>query len=135
MSWPSIYQDQYRSTDVESLMPGKVKPVIIDVACQNGRFNDEGRLGESFMTSTVSGSPVGALSYFGGSVDISWDPPAIMAVGIGQSVGTKNGQSLFAHIMYGQTHLIKTYSDIEASKENLVWYHLLGDPSLEIKHF
>ena len=135
VSWPSINQDQYRSGDVASLIPGKVKPVIIDVACQNGRFNDEGRLGESFMTSSISGAPVGALSYFGGSVDVSWDPPAIMAVGIGESVGKQAGQSLFGHIMYGQSYLIRTYSDIEASKENLVWYHLLGDPSLEIKHF
>jgi len=35
--------------------------------------------------------------------------------------------------MNGQTHLLKTYSDLDSAKENLVWYHLLGDPSLKVK--
>ncbi len=131
-SWPSINQDQFDSSDINGFLPGKVKPVIIDVACQNGRFNQEGRLGESFMTTTVSGEAVGALAYFGGSVDISWDPPAIMAEGIGASVGDDStfSKSLYSHIMAGQNHLLKTYSDLDSAKENLVWYHLLGDPSL-----
>ena len=132
-SWPSINQDQFQSSDIDGLVPGKVKPVIIDVACQNGRFNQEGRLGESFMISTQSGAPIGALAYFGGSVDISWDPPAIMAEGIGESFGTNPARSLYAHIMNGQEHLLNTYSDIDQAKENLVWYHLLGDPSLRVK--
>ncbi len=136
-SWPSINLDLYESSDVFSLEPGHVKPVIIDVACQNGRFNDEGRLGETFMSAQVMGRSVGALSYFGGSVDISWDPPAIMAVGIGHSVGTNASRALplYGHIMSGQTHLLNHYSDLEAAKENLVWYHLLGDPSLKVRAY
>lgn len=134
VSWPSIHQGEYLSSDIYQIKPGAVKPVIIDVACQNGRFNEEGRLGETFMNAQASGEPVGALSYFGGSVDISWDPPAIMAVGIGESMGkNRNSYSLFGHILQGQNHLLQNYSTIESIVENHVWYHLLGDPSLKMR--
>ncbi|MCF8058469.1 MAG: hypothetical protein K9K67_04180 [Bacteriovoracaceae bacterium] len=131
-SWPSISKDEYSSSDIAGLRPGSVKPVMIDVACQNGRFSYEGRLGERFMNSQYLGKAVGTVAYFGGSVDISWDPPAIMAVAIGNELANQRTQSLYELIMKGQRYLIENYEDVEASRENLLWYHLFGDPSLQV---
>lgn len=130
-SWPNISTGEYHSRDIKNLRPGAVKPIIVDVACQNGRFNYSNRLGERFMNETKNGNPIGAVAYYGGSVDISWDPPAIMAIAINESIAKNEGKSLGQVIMEGQMHLIETYDDPEAALENLRWYHLFGDPSLE----
>ena len=65
-------------------------------------------------------------------MDISWDPPALMAIGINESLRTKSDVPLFQAISAGQLHLLSTYEDLDAAKENLLWYHLLGDPSMSI---
>jgi len=129
-SWSSINRDEYSSDNTRDLKSGIVKPVIIDVACQNGRFTYEGKLGERFMNADDQGRPAGAVAYFGGSVDISWDPPAVMARSIGQELAKARGIELYEVILKGQLHLLQNYGDIEAAKENLIWYHLFGDPSL-----
>jgi hypothetical protein len=131
-SWSSINGGEYFSSHVKSLKANIVKPIIIDVACQNGRFNNAQKLGETFMNARNRGKPVGAVAYFGGSVDISWDPPAIMAMKIGSDLAEQKVAELYALILQGQLHLLKEYSDPEGAKENLLWYHLLGDPSLSV---
>jgi len=131
-SWSSVNGSEYLSGHVRKLKGGRVKPIIIDVACQNGRFNNANKLGETFMNARNRGEPVGAVAYFGGSVDISWDPPAIMAVKIGSELASQRVMGLYALILQGQYHLLKEYGDPEAAKENLLWYHLLGDPSLSV---
>ncbi len=131
-SWSSITKDEYSSSDIAGIQTGKVKPVIIDVACQNGRFNNQQRLGETFMMAHKKGLPTGAVAFFGGSVDISWDPPAVMAVAINNSLTKAQRGPLYEFILKGQLELLNSYEDIEAAKENFLWYHLLGDPSLTV---
>jgi hypothetical protein len=133
-SWPSINRGEYHSRHIKEIREGGVKPVIIDVACQNGRFNYEGRLGERFVNETRNGEPIGAVAYYGGSVDISWDPPAIMAIGISRQVAKKENLSLFEVILRGQQFLISSYDDSNGALENLRWYHLFGDPSLSTQY-
>lgn len=131
-SWSSVNAVEYHSDDIKKLRPGAVKPVIIDVACQNGRFTYEGKLGERFMNESYRGRPVGAVAYYGGSVDISWDPPAVMAVAINNELSKQRTTGLFELIMKGQRFLIENYEDVEAARENLLWYHLFGDPAMEV---
>lgn len=131
-SWSSITKDEYTSQNIAGIKEGQVKPVIIDVACQNGRFNNQKRLGETFLLAHKKGMPTGAVAFYGGSVDISWDPPAVMAVAINEGLAKNKKGNLFEIIMKGQLHLLSDYEDVEAAKENLLWYHLLGDPSLRV---
>jgi len=131
-SWSSVNRGDYNSGHIKDLNPGIVKPVIIDVACQNGRFSYEGRLGERFMNETKNGKPIGAVAYYGGSVDISWHPPAVMAKGINKAIAKDGFNTLGEALLKGQLHLLEKYDDREAAVENLIWYHLFGDPSMKI---
>ncbi len=131
-SWSSIYEGEFRSKDIKKIESGLVKPIIIDVSCQNGRFSYQGKLGERFMNEHKRGEPIGALAYYGGSVDITWHPPAIMAVAISKTIRGRSEKTLFGAILVGQLHLLGSHDDLEAAAENLRWYHLLGDPSLEL---
>lgn len=130
-SWSSVNRGDYNSGHIKELKTGIVKPVIIDVACQNGRFSYEGRLGERFMNESKNGEPIGAVAYYGGSVDISWHPPAVMAKGINQAIA-KGDNTLGVALLKGQLYLLANYDDRNAAEENLVWYHLFGDPSMAI---
>ena len=130
--WPSVYGREFNVRDIASIQSNKVKPVIIDVACQNGRFSNEGRMGEAFIRGGENES--GAVAYFGGSVDISWDPPAIMAIGINRAVSENNQRRLIDVIFEGQSYLLENLDDREAALENLVWYHLQGDPLLNLSN-
>jgi hypothetical protein len=129
-AWVSVRERYYTSNDVKAISNTKDFPVIIDVACQNGRFNNEGRLGETFMAHQVGNKPAGAVAYYGGSVDISWHPPAVMAVGVADAYAGGELTLLGEVLMAGQYHLLTQYSETEDALENLRWYHLLGDPGL-----
>lgn len=131
-SWAST-GTWYATGDIKKIENANVQqPVIIDVACMNGVLK-KGYFGETFMNSVDSrGDAVGAAMYFGGSVNISWHPPAIMARGIvkrtiAQKLGTI-GDALLA----GQLYLLENHTDVEAVRDNFEWYHLFGEPSSNI---
>jgi len=133
-TWPSLHSRSYHSNDIKSIDgKGMVKPIIIDVACQNGRFSFDNRLGERFLNETKGeDSLIGAVAFYGGSVDISWHPPAKMAVIINQILAKGKSTYLGKLLFNGQMELFKKHSTKKEVIDNLKWYHLLGDPSLRI---
>jgi hypothetical protein len=109
------------------------KPILIDVACQNGILKN-GYLGERFSNSVDgSGNPIGTAMYYGGTVNISWHPPAIMARGMIQEMYLQNLTNLGDVILSGHLHLMNNYSSMDAVKDNFEWYHLFGDPSVKVR--
>ena len=130
-AWAST-NNYYSNSDISGMPQAEVKPVIIDVACQNGRFK-RGYFGERFMNVTEGGNPKGAVAYYGGSVNISWHPPAIMSVGIAKEFFAKNLEKLGEALLAGQIYLSTHYSEVSSVKDNFVWYHLFGDPTLKLR--
>ncbi|MEE2744581.1 MAG: C25 family cysteine peptidase [Bdellovibrionota bacterium] len=133
-TWPSLNLRSYHSNDIKNIdSEGRVKPVIIDVACQNGRFSYENRLGERFLNEFKGENAlIGAVAYYGGTVDISWHPPAKMAVEINKILAKGKVNQLGKLLFEGQMELFKKHSNKSEVIDNLKWYHLLGDPSLLI---
>lgn len=132
-SWPSMNQ-AYGTTHVAALRnEPSVKPVIIDVACQNGRVLPT-RLGSTFVNAkgTATGLPIGAAAFYGGTVNISWDPPAIMSQGIAFEHLTKNFRHLGEALLAGQLYLASHWTNNAEVVENFKWYSLQGDPGLNI---
>lgn len=132
-SWSSVNEAEFDLNHVQSLSASATPFIAIDVACQNGRFKDDGRLGMEFIFHHDSGQSAGAVAFYGGSVDISWHPPAVMAVAINQDVAQRPESSLGEHLLRGQFELIENYDDLESALENLVWYHLQGVPTIRAK--
>jgi hypothetical protein len=128
-SWPSMAQS-YSTTNVLQLAnKAAVKPIIIDVACQNGRLIGS-NLGSTFMK--ADGNALGAVAYYGGSVNISWHPPAIMAQGIAFEHLSKHYSHLGEALLAGQLYLAGKWTKQEEVIDNMEWYHLQGDPGLNI---
>ena len=125
---------EYMSSSIKNIKPAAVKPIIIDAACENGSFLYTGtKLGERFMNSTNGGAPTGAVAYYGGSVSISWDPPAIMSIGINKMIVQNKIIHLGEALLAGQMYLSKNHSNQAEVIENFRWYHLFGDPSMRIR--
>ncbi len=133
-SWPS-FNRTYSTTHIRQLDNAEVaKPIIIDVACQNGKLNATNYIGSLMMNITdEQGRPTGAAAYYGGSVNISWHPPAIMAQGIAEKLFSKEPSYLGEALLLGQLHLAENWTDISAVRDNMIWYHLQGDPGLDVR--
>lgn len=128
--WPSVTGEALTIEHFKNLRSEIVKPIVIDVACQNGRMSRDGRIGVELMNQKKAGLPTGAVAYYGGSVDITWHPPAAMAVHISQSRSERRWEHLGEVIFDGQMRLLETFDDIVSASENLDWYHLQGDPAM-----
>lgn len=130
-SWPSMYQ-WYNTQHIRQLSnQTSVKPVIIDVACQNGRLR-AGQLGTTFME--AQGTAFGATAYYGGSVDIAWHPPAIMARGIAFEQMDKKFKHLGQALLAGQLYLAANWNSTADVIDNFEWYHLQGDPGMQLDY-
>ncbi|MES3038711.1 MAG: C25 family cysteine peptidase, partial [Bdellovibrionota bacterium] len=132
-AWPSMARS-YGVADIKGINnKGLVKPIIIDVACMNGKMSP-GYFGTTFMSTETVGETnrLGAVAYFGGTVNISWHPPAVMAQGITFEHMKKRFTHLGESILAGQIYLAKNWTQADAVIDNLEWYHLQGDPSLNI---
>ncbi len=128
-SWPSV-GSAYSTSDIKKVSNAKVlQPIIIDVACQNGTLR-KGYLGETWMNATnSSGEGIGASMYYGGSVNISWNPPAVMAQGMIKKAVANRLSSVGDVIFQGQIYLLENWTAKEEVQDNYEWYHLFGDAS------
>jgi hypothetical protein len=130
-SWPSMNQ-WYTTQNIKQLSnQTSVKPIIIDVACQNGKLRS-GQLGTTFME--AQGSAFGATAYYGGSVDISWHPPAVMARGIAFEQLEKRFKHLGQALLAGQLYLAANWNNTSQVIDNFEWYHLQGDPGMKLDY-
>ena len=128
-SWASTGADYTNSSIKQMNNSSVLKPIIIDVACQNGILKT-GYFGETFMNAKNSqGESIGASMYYGGSVNISWHPPAIMAKGMVKEAIAQKLDKMGDVLFSGHIYLMENYTDLESVRDNFEWYHLFGDPS------
>lgn len=131
--WPS-FGTTYNIPAIRELRnAGAVKPVWIDVACLNGGL-EPGAAGASLVSAVdPSGAGTGVSAYVGGTVLISWHPPAIFARGVAFQLASMPNPTLGDAIQAGQRYLTENFSDQLEIASNQRWYHLQGDPSLRLR--
>lgn len=131
-SWGST-NDTFSNSTVESLSNTRL-PVIIDVACLNASWVNLAKpFGKAWVTQTSSGRAAGAVAFYGGSVSISWHPPAVMSVGVAKAYGEKGVKTVGEATIAGQLHLQAQMGTGSNTLDNLKWYNLFGDPNLHIR--
>lgn len=132
-SWGST-NDTFNVSTVGTLKNTGRLPYIIDVACQNASWVKINKcFGKAWVTQESGGKAAGAVAFYGGSVNISWHPPAVMSVGVAKSHFEKSISSLGASTLAGQLYLIEKMGSNSQTLDNVKWYNLLGDPSLTMR--
>ena len=133
IDWPS-FGSPYGLSDIGLIRNANaVKPVWIDVACLNGNL-ESGAAGAALTSATdPSGAPTGVTAYLGGTVLVSWDPPAIFARGVAFEMAGMVQPILGEVIQAGQRYLTENTSNAFDIASNQRWYHLQGDPSMRLR--
>ncbi|HEY8278209.1 MAG TPA: C25 family cysteine peptidase [Bdellovibrionota bacterium] len=132
-SWPSFGQP-YTVANIQNLKnSGSVKPVWIDVACLNGALESEKAGAQLASVADSAGNGAGVTAYYGGTVLVSWHPPAIFARGVAFKVSEMVRPVLGEAIQAGQRYLTENTSNLQDIASNQRWYHLQGDPSLRLR--
>ena len=132
-SWGST-NDTFDVEAVSKLSNAGKLPVIIDVACLNASWVDINKpFGLAWVTATADGKNTGAVGFLGGSVSVSWNPPAVMSVGIAKYHFAKPVYTFGGSFIAGQLYLIEQMGTGADVTDNLKWYNLLGDPSLVMR--
>ena len=132
LGWTST-NDSVNTSSLVNLSNSRL-PFILDVSCANADYiHHQNPFGKAWVTAKSGTHNVGAVAYYGGSVNISWDAPAIMAIGISKSHFEKSIPNLGGTVLAGQIYLSEQKGSGNEFLDNLRWYQLLGDPSLELR--
>lgn len=132
-SWRST-NESFDINSLENLQNAGKLPVVFDIACSNGGFtNFSPCFGKKWVTQTAAGQNSGAVAYYGASVDTTWDPPAVMAIGIAKRHFEKPVMALGGMTLAGQMYLIEQMGITDEVIDNMEWFNLFGDPSLLLR--
>jgi len=132
-SWAST-NGTFSNSHVAQAQNAAKLPVIIDVACLNASWVNLAKpFGKAWVTHTQNGREAGAVAFYGGSVSISWHPPAVMSVGVAKYHFEKPIPTLGGSVLAGQLYLIEKMGTGSDTLDNMKWYNLFGDPSLLIR--
>ena len=131
--WPSFGTSYGVSHIAQMRNAAAVKPVWIDVACLNGILRPANAGAHLMGDADPDGSPIGTAGYLGGTVLISWHPPAIFARGVAFNLASTLSPVLGEAIQAGQKYLTENHSGVNDIASNQRWYHLQGDPSMKLR--
>lgn len=134
-SWGSTNGSFSNSTITSSVKNDAKLPVIIDVACENANWADwiQPCFGKVWVTHANNGMNAGAVAFYGGSVSISWHPPAVMSVGVAKYHFEKPVYTLGGSVQAGQMYLVEKMGTGNDVIDNIKWYNLFGDPSMLVR--
>jgi hypothetical protein len=132
--WSSSNDPKFDVSSIQKLENEEKTPVVVDVACLNGSYNTLPKcFGKAWLVQTYKNKSAGAVGYYGASVSTYWHEPAIMSVGIAKSRFEKNEKHFGANTLAGQLYLVEKNGMTSQVKDNIAYYTLFGDPSLEVR--
>lgn len=131
--WPS-FGSSYGLAGIAAMRNNSaVKPIWIDVACLNGILRPANAGSHLMGDADPDGAPIGTAAYLGGTVLVSWHPPAIFARGVAFKMAEMVSPVLGEAIQAGQKYLTENNSNVNDIASNQRWYHLQGDPSMRLR--
>ncbi|NRA43677.1 MAG: hypothetical protein HRU09_01845 [Oligoflexales bacterium] len=123
----------FKNRHIERLSNGSRLPVIISVACVNGRFSypSEDSFAEKWLKVGEAGKPQGAVAIFASSTNQSWVPPTIGQLEISRLIASGQVYTVGTLMMNGSIAVLQDGS--YSAKQTFQTWHIFGDPSLEFR--
>ncbi|HRZ41880.1 MAG TPA: C25 family cysteine peptidase [Bacteroidales bacterium] len=124
----------FSNTNVAALSNTGKWPFVWAVACVNGNFVSTTCFAEAWLRATKNDQPVGAVAYFGSTINQSWDPPMegqdemvdILKEGYPSNIKrTFGGLSISGCMKMNDTYA-------SAGDEMTDTWTIFGDPSLQV---
>ena len=121
----------FSSTNVAALTNDNLLPFIHSVACVNGEFPSSTCFAETWLRSTRSGQPIGALATYMASINQSWDPP-MESQDEAVDVLRAETRTTFGGLCFnGSCRMIDVYGSGGATMFN--HWIVFGDPSVQVR--
>ena len=126
----------FSNTEVNALTNDNKLPFIFSVACVNGDFTENTCFAESWLRAINSstGNPVGAIAFYGSSINQDWDPP-MEAQDQFNALLISNTYSSFGALCYNASwKMMDAYGAGNGQKgANLfLTWNVFGDPSVSV---
>lgn len=124
----------FSNTDVAALSNTGRWPFVWAVACVNGNFVSTTCFAEAWLRATKNDQPIGAVAYFGSTINQSWDPPMEgqdeMVDVLKESYPTNIKRTFGGLSISGCMKMNDTYAS--AGDEMTDTWTIFGDPSLQV---
>jgi hypothetical protein len=124
---------RFSSDNIDQLQNTYMFPVIVSVACVNGRFDY--RFGDSFAERWLKAgslnNPTGAIAIFASSTNQAWVPPTVGQKHITHLLTKDKSQSVGFLFASGAIAVLDDHSS-DAEQTFQTW-HIFGDPTLQMR--
>ncbi len=129
-AWMTGYFTTY---GVNTLSNAGKLPMVISVACVNGRFSYTGgdSFAERWMKAGTPSNPVGAIAIMASSTNQAWVPPTIGQLAISKLVANGTVTHIGALMMDGSLAVLEDGS-LDAAQTFQTW-HIFGDPTVTMR--
>lgn len=121
----------FSNSNITALTNDDKLPFVYSVGCVNGQFNGITCFAETWLRSTRSGNPIGALATYMSSIDQSWNSPMDAQDEYIDLLRT-NAKSSFGGLCYNSScHMMDVYGSDGVNMYNT--WHVFGDPSVQVR--
>lgn len=118
---------------IDELSNQGMLPVIISVACVNGRFSyPEKSFAEAWTTAGTIDQPTGALAIFASSTNQSWIPPTVGQLKINELISRGSSESIGALMLNGSIAVLEDGSS--TAVQTFQTWHIFGDPTIYLRN-
>lgn len=128
---------RFNNTDVNKLANGWKLPIIIDVACVNGRFVKYTGFGETWLRSGDIDNPAGAVAYAGATTNMEWVPPLRVQSVMNQDFIAKEVyKTLGGTFIHGILKGLEIYGTDPRRSGVMMFeqWHIFGDATMVVRH-
>jgi hypothetical protein len=124
----------FSNADVDNLTNDDKLPFIFSVACVNGNFTNTTSFSEAWLraTNASTGNPVGAIGFYGSTINQLWTPPMEAQDAFNDLLITESYPSFGALVYSASSSMMDAYGaeDNEAGADMFLTWTLFGDPSI-----
>jgi hypothetical protein len=124
----------FSNANIDNLTNDDKLPFIFSVACINGNFTNSTSFSEAWLRATnpSTGNPVGAIGFYGSTINQSWTPPMEAQDAFNDMLITESYPSYGALVYSASSAMMDAYgsADNEDGTDMFLTWTLFGDPSI-----
>jgi hypothetical protein len=124
----------FSNADVDNLTNDDQLPFIFSVACVNGNFTNTTSFSEAWLraTNASTGNPVGAIGFYGSTINQAWSPPMEAQDAFNDMLITDSYPSYGALVFSASSAMMDAYGsgDYDVGTDMFLTWTLFGDPSI-----
>ncbi|MCB9473198.1 MAG: tandem-95 repeat protein [Candidatus Delongbacteria bacterium] len=118
-------------TRVNQLVNTRQWPVVVSVACDNGKFMENTCFAETWLRASNNGTPTGAVAMYAATQLVGWSPPMELQDEFNHLIGNSTTRSFGALCINGALSMSEVYA--WSGPSEMQRFVIFGDPSVKVR--